>query len=246
MFHYIMDTESWKDLSPGAMSAYFALKRQYNGANNGRIGFGSRGAAEALGTSKSSAARYLLELQEHGFIVKTKESSFNQKRLTIEWLLTEHRNDVTGELPLRSFREWSPFAGKNAVPPVKCSVPPAEPKKLIRHHISGNSPIGETAGAKSHEGQSHWRDTSTSEPGGQYVLNEAAKPKLVAAVRRAIETLDTSSLNSLRVTPVAESLADELIRSSEADLLSRCTKDIIPGSISVISFKEIQQYIETR
>ena len=241
-----MDTEAWKNLSPGAKSAYFAVKRRYNGTNNGRIGFGSRSAAEALGMSKSSAARYLSELEEHGFIVKTKDSSFNQKRLTVEWLLTEHRNDVTGEEPRRAFRNWSSLERKNAVPPVKRLVPPAVPKERFQHHIGDCSPTGGTAGPKSSQAQSHSRDTSTSEPGGRYVLNDAAKPKLIAAVRRALEMADTSSPSRISQTPIAELLAEELIRSFEGDLLSRCARNTFPGSIAVITFKEIQQYIETR
>ena len=62
VFNYMMESAAWKDLSVGARATYVELKKLYNGANNGRLGFGSRGAANVLGKSKSMANRYLKEL----------------------------------------------------------------------------------------------------------------------------------------------------------------------------------------
>jgi DNA-binding MarR family transcriptional regulator len=246
MFHHVMDTAAWKDLSPGAKSAYVALKRWYNGSNNGRVGFGSRGAGEALGMSKSSAARYLAELETHGFIVRMKDSSFNQKRLTIEWLLTEHRNDTNGDLPLRTFTKWTGTEKKEPVPSVKRAVPSAGQPETIPEESIAHSPMRGTAEAKLIEAQSHGRDTSTSVPGGRYVLNEAAKPQLVAAVRRAIELSNFNVTNSISQTPLADLVADELIRRSESDCLSRTVLKTFPGAKAVISVGEIQKYLGTR
>lgn len=107
IYHWMLASPAWQDLSLGARATYLELKRHYNGKNNGTIGFGSRGAGDALGMSKSAGSRYLVELENHGFIKRNKPSSFNQKRLAIEWCLTELRDDSTSEPASKLFMYWT-------------------------------------------------------------------------------------------------------------------------------------------
>jgi hypothetical protein len=120
---------------------------------------------------KSSASRFFIELEEHGFIVSEKLSSFNQKRLSIEWRLTELRNDLSGSLPTKEFARWGLERGRpkeqKPVPLVERIGPivglPAEgaSAQVVTRPTAG--PAGVALSAP----QSHRRATSTSSPEGR-------------------------------------------------------------------------------
>lgn len=141
IYHWMMASAAWQDLSSGAIATYLELKRRYNGKNNGTIGLGSRGAGEAVGKSKSTAARYLLELEVHGFIKRNKISSFNQKRLTIEWCLTELRDDSTSEPASKLFMSWTREHGlkRNTRPAKAASAKPSIGSALGGDHRSATA-----------------------------------------------------------------------------------------------------------
>lgn len=107
--HWLMRTAAWRDLNCVARCAYIELASRYAGvgSNNGRIPFSLREMAKALGSSKATAMRALERLQDHGFIVMTKQGAFSVKvRLATEWRLTEFPDDVTGEMATKDFVKW--------------------------------------------------------------------------------------------------------------------------------------------
>jgi hypothetical protein len=215
MFEWVMNSQAWRGLSPQSRCVYVELKRLYNGRNNGQLGFGARGAAAAIGMSASSANRFLKELEEHGFIRRQTESSFGQKRLTIEWCLTECRNDVLSEPPTKDFI-YSKANEKNQtpVPPVKSLVPPVGLRRsAILVNTTGSPTVG-TAGAAPAELQSHPRDTSTSKPyvgddnGGHAQSTTRQYPELFNDVKRELGTL--KSVRPESVTALAIRICTDL------------------------------------
>lgn len=105
--HWVMDTPAWRDLDPVARCAYVEVRRRYYGSNNGRIGISVRDLADLLGVSKDTAARALLSLQAHGFLVPMTRGSFNRKvRHSTEYRLTEDGCDVTNTLATKDFARW--------------------------------------------------------------------------------------------------------------------------------------------
>lgn len=44
LYHWLMQSEAWRTLSPVAKALYLELAYRYNGANNGRIGLSVRDA----------------------------------------------------------------------------------------------------------------------------------------------------------------------------------------------------------
>jgi hypothetical protein len=102
--HYIMDTFAWRRLSVTARAAWLEFTRVYNGCNNGKIGMSERTLAEKLGISKTAAHRAINELLTFGFIEITKASTFTTKRRAAEYRLTHIKDDITGELPSRTFQ----------------------------------------------------------------------------------------------------------------------------------------------
>lgn len=104
--HHLLDTPAHRSLDPVARWLYVELKRLYNGHNNGEIGLGVRAAALALHVSKNTAQRAFRDLEDRGFIRLGQPSTFDQKRLSREWLLTEYHDDRDGAAPLRDYLRW--------------------------------------------------------------------------------------------------------------------------------------------
>ncbi len=65
---YLQATAAWSDLKPGPRALYVAVKRRFNGSNNGRIVLSHREAALALNVHRNTVGPYFQELIEHGFI----------------------------------------------------------------------------------------------------------------------------------------------------------------------------------
>jgi hypothetical protein len=72
LYHWVMNSEAWRSLSPNARALYVEIAARYHGTNNGRIPFSVREAAEALHIGKNAAAAAFKELQDRGFLVIAK------------------------------------------------------------------------------------------------------------------------------------------------------------------------------
>ncbi len=110
LYAWLMNSPAWKALTPVARALYLLLKALYKGNNNGRLVLSIRQVADELHISKTTAANAFAELQAHGFIEAMIRGSFGGRkdRRATEWLLTEHKCDVTGDLPSKRFMRWTP------------------------------------------------------------------------------------------------------------------------------------------
>lgn len=123
LFHWMLKSPAWNDLSAAARAIYVELERRYNGSNNGMIHYSSREAARDVKVSKGTAARALRELQAHGFIAVEKMGAFHLKlRHASEYRLTIYDSNVEGldyasKLATREFMKWPEI--QNTVPPVR-------------------------------------------------------------------------------------------------------------------------------
>lgn len=100
----IMETTAWRDLSGTAGKAWLAVCALYDGRNNGRLGVSSRALGERIGVHYTTAAAAILELENAGFLRRTKASSFSQRRLAAEFRLTHRRDDRTGDPPSQEYK----------------------------------------------------------------------------------------------------------------------------------------------
>jgi hypothetical protein len=108
LYHWLLKTEAWQSLSPNSRAIYIEMASRYNGSNNGRIPFSLREAAVLLHIGKHAAAAALVELQDRGFIVITRRSSFSLKsKEATEWRLTEFTCDINGTFASKDFTRWS-------------------------------------------------------------------------------------------------------------------------------------------
>lgn len=103
---YILRSDAWRDATLYARCALIELMRRYNGKNNGSIAISIRDLAGLLSCQKSRAARALLELEELGFIETKRIGGFAvRNRKASEYLLTMHRCDLTGHVPVKAFMQ---------------------------------------------------------------------------------------------------------------------------------------------
>ena len=83
LFHHEQDSLAWYELSGNAVKLYMAIKRVYNGDNNGTLAFGSRRAGKILGKDASTGQRAMKQLVAYGFLKLVKQSTFNKPMPTI-------------------------------------------------------------------------------------------------------------------------------------------------------------------
>lgn len=109
--HGLLKSDAWQHLSPDAATVLLDLWSRHNGINNGMIGYAQRAAHECLcrahghQVSRRRATAALQEIQDKGFAVVTKDSTFTTKtKLAREWLLTAER--VGDNSPTRDFKHW--------------------------------------------------------------------------------------------------------------------------------------------
>ena len=126
----MLDTPAWKDLSAIERAVYLDLSYYYNGSNNGCIGYSTRTAQANLKIGKSTAARALLSLQAHGFIVVEKIGAFHCKiHHASEYRLTIYPSDTATSyaeiLASKEFARWPEI--QNSVPVAGPTVPVAGP-----------------------------------------------------------------------------------------------------------------------
>jgi hypothetical protein len=129
LYHWMTDSPAWHDLTALERAIYADIAKLYDGANNGKIWYSVRTAADEFKVGKSTAWRAIQRLIEHGFLVQMKRGAFSlkQKHAT-EWRLTEFPCDVTHDIASKDFMRWKrPSEIQNAVSPQTSSVPVAKP-----------------------------------------------------------------------------------------------------------------------
>lgn len=146
LFYWMFDTPAWKDLDAVSRSIYVELTARYNGSNNGRIAYSARQAAEELKIGKATAARALINLQRHGFIVCEQRGAFHLKvRHASEYRLTIFDSDITtnyaDKLCTKEFARWPEI--QNSGPVVRLTGPVVRPNGQRSETVScNNSPDG--------------------------------------------------------------------------------------------------------
>ncbi|WGI22401.1 hypothetical protein [Amylibacter sp. IMCC11727] len=69
---WFQSSKAWSSMKPGPRALYIELKRRFNGGNNGDIFLSHRDAAKALNIGRDTVAGYYAELENRGFINKTR------------------------------------------------------------------------------------------------------------------------------------------------------------------------------
>jgi hypothetical protein len=143
LHHWVLNTQSWKDLNVIERCLYIELLKRYNGQNNGEIGYSARLAAQDLKIGKDAAAKGLRGLQAHGFIVVEKRGAFHCKvRHASEYRLTAYESNIAtnynDRLATKEFTRW---------PEIQIAVPAARPTGSVNRP---NGPSKQTVDFQKH------------------------------------------------------------------------------------------------
>ena len=107
----MLNSEAWKSLNPVQRALFIEIVQRYNGFNNGSIGLGVVDAGRALHIKAQTAGAAFHVLMERGFIVLTKDSSFDQKKLVREFRVTclsLGTWDAPTAPPTHDYMRWRP------------------------------------------------------------------------------------------------------------------------------------------
>lgn len=129
-------SEAWRSLSGPAVKVYVELHRRFHvkgpkkrgmqPSNNGEISISLEEAKALLHMGKTTAFRALAELEDKGFIVKTKEGHF-YGRMAAEYAVTDRPLAGGTQLPTNAWQHWRrPGKKQNAVPTRNVDGPDAE------------------------------------------------------------------------------------------------------------------------
>ena len=77
--HWLLESEAWRALSPGASRLLIEVWARHNGQNNGHISYSVREAAELLGVSKDTASKWFHELEAKGFLKARQRGAFSHE-----------------------------------------------------------------------------------------------------------------------------------------------------------------------
>jgi hypothetical protein len=104
LFHAMMKTKAWLQLTPQARSVYIELKARYNGINNGQISLSNREIVARCKMASATASRALQELEDMGFIEAVEKGRFTRKqRHASTWRLTEYFCNETHKSASRAY-----------------------------------------------------------------------------------------------------------------------------------------------
>jgi hypothetical protein len=121
--HWVYDCEAWQSLKPGPKALYLALKRRFNGHNNGELFLSQRDAAKELSVGRDTVGKYYADLQDAGFIVQTVGHCLGPSGLgqSAKWALTEY--PLNRASATKEFMSWKK----------------QNPRRKIQHSLAGKS-----------------------------------------------------------------------------------------------------------
>jgi DNA-binding HxlR family transcriptional regulator len=102
---------AWRSLSGNAVKVFIELRSRYNGGNNRKLRLSLDEGARLLGISKSTVSRAFAELEEKGFIEKTRQGQWYGREAT-EWRITDLRCDKN--LATRDWQNWGKVDQQNS------------------------------------------------------------------------------------------------------------------------------------
>ena len=135
----MLRSDAWRSLSGAAVKVWLELHTRFNGGKNGALHLSLNEASVALGIGKATAQKAFAELEEKGFLVRTKVGSWYHRQASEYRLTTKPMHFVRGkEAPTNEWRNWrrpKTNRGSEADPSRSSVVPFENPKD-----VSGSKP----------------------------------------------------------------------------------------------------------
>ena len=103
LLYFIIKSQAWRSLNPSSIKVYLEFHTIFNFRNNGNIYIGLDKLSKNLGMSKSTVLRAFTELENHGFLAKTKNGNWI-KGQAATWRLTTQKCGNDG--PTNDWNKW--------------------------------------------------------------------------------------------------------------------------------------------
>ena len=120
LYDWEMKLPAYRLMSVYGRALLMEFRMAYTGHNNGEIVMSIRQAAELLNCNKDTAAKYLAELEEKGWIHQTSKGSFSQKtdKTASTWRITNQPIGLGVDTPeTKEYAHWKPGVKiQNTVP----------------------------------------------------------------------------------------------------------------------------------
>jgi len=122
--HIMVISPAFRSLRGGSIKVLIELCDRYNGRNNGEIHLGCGAIAKTLHMSKATVHRSLIELAEKGFIERTAEGNWYERKAAT-WRLTHRPDDRPNGSPVTTneWRRWDPIRSNGNPSQKHFSVP---------------------------------------------------------------------------------------------------------------------------
>ncbi len=101
----MLRSDAWRSLSGAAVKVYVELRSRYNGGNNGDLSLSMDEAKRLLHLGKATVSRAFIELEEKGFIRKTRSGHW-YGRLATTWAVSDRPHGTHS--PTNTWKIWQP------------------------------------------------------------------------------------------------------------------------------------------
>ena len=105
MGYRTVQSPAWRSLSGPAAKVWVELRSRFNGRNNGHLHLSLEEGAHLLKLGKTTVQRALKELEEKGFIRKTRQGHF-YGRMASEYAVTDR--PLNGHVATCDWKRWTP------------------------------------------------------------------------------------------------------------------------------------------
>ena len=115
IFDFELDCPAYRHLSAYGRALLIEFRRLYYPGKNGKISMSVRYAAKCLNCNKDTAAKYIRELEDKGWIRLTDKGSFNHKtdKTASLWRITNQSVGLGVQTPpTKDYMKWRPDAKK--------------------------------------------------------------------------------------------------------------------------------------
>jgi hypothetical protein len=110
----MLHSPAWRSLSGAAVKVFLELRTRFHGGNNGRLILSLEEASRLLGLGKGTVCRALGELQDKGFVIRTKKGHWYGRQAST-WAVVD--KPIEGMGAVQGWKTWQP-------PPPKAKKPP--------------------------------------------------------------------------------------------------------------------------
>jgi hypothetical protein len=101
----MLHSPAWRSLSGQAVKVFLELRTRFHGANNGRLILSLEEASRLLRLGKATVQRALDELQEKGFVIRTRKGQW-YGRLASTWAVVDR--PIEGMGSTQGWKTWQP------------------------------------------------------------------------------------------------------------------------------------------